>query len=237
MEHLKWRRLALFSLLLLGLFLFFYFEFHKYLTFQYIKTNRELLLNYVNEHQLLAPAIFLAIYITATAISAPGALFLSLICGFLFGTILGTILIVFGATLGATIIFYATKTTFYDFFYHKAGFWYKKMADGFTENSINYLLFLRLVPLFPFWVINIVPALFGVSTKTFIWTTFIGIIPGTITYVALGSGMGIIFDQNQTPNLNIILKPQILLPIIALATLSLVPIAYKLIKTRLKNRG
>jgi len=227
MEYLNWKRLLPIAFLAICLFMFFYFNLQNYFSFQYLKTNRELLLNHVSQNYFLSAIFFLIIYIVATAISAPGAIFITMTAGFLFGFILGTTLVVFGATIGATIIFHFAKTVFYDLFYNKAGKWYKKMAIGFGKNSISYLLFLRLVPLFPFWIINIVPAFFGINTRTFIWTTFIGIIPGTITYVALGSGLGAIFDQDQTPNLRLIFEPKILLPLIALAILSLIPVIYK----------
>ena len=99
-------------------------------------------------------------------------------------------------------------------------------------NAVSYLLFLRLVPLFPFWLINIAAAFFGVSARVFVLTTFFGILPGSFVYVLLGNGLGFLFDQGKTPNMNIIFRPSILVPILGLAILSLIPIIYKRIKAR-----
>jgi uncharacterized membrane protein YdjX (TVP38/TMEM64 family) len=104
------------------------------------------------------------------------------------------------------------------------------MEQGFRDNALSYLLFLRLIPLFPFWLVNLVPAFLGVPLWTYVIGTFFGIMPGSIVYTSVGNGLGAVFDQGRTPDLSIIFKPEILLPIIGLAVLSLVPVAYKAIK-------
>ena len=101
------------------------------------------------------------------------------------------------------------------------------MRDGFQENAFSYLLFLRLVPIFPFWVVNIIPALLGVSATTFIVATFFGIIPGSVVYVLVGHGLSHLFASNQTPNLRLIFEPTVLYPLLALAALSLLPVIYQ----------
>jgi uncharacterized membrane protein YdjX (TVP38/TMEM64 family) len=114
----------------------------------------------------------------------------------------------------------------------KAGPFLTKMEDGFRENAMSYLLVLRLVPLFPFWLVNLVPAFLGVPTGTYVIGTFFGIIPGTFVFASVGNGLGALLDAGQDPNLGIIFQPNVLGPLIALALLSLVPVAYKKYQAR-----
>tara|TARA_B100001971_G_scaffold38090_1_gene33178 strand:- start:179 stop:508 length:330 start_codon:yes stop_codon:yes gene_type:complete len=101
------------------------------------------------------------------------------------------------------------------------------MESGFQTNALSYLLVLRLVPLFPFFLVNLAPAFLGVPLGTYVATTLIGIIPGTLVYASVGSGLGMIFEQGGTPPLGLIFEPRILLSILALAALALVPVAYR----------
>ncbi|WBV63944.1 VTT domain-containing protein [Legionella pneumophila 130b] len=112
-------------------------------------------------------------------------------------------------------------------FSKRASGWVKRMRSGFKDNAFSYLLTLRLIPLFPFWVINIVSAVLGVSASTFIIATFIGIIPGSIVYVSVGNGLGELFAASLQPNLGIIFEPKFILPLLGLAALSLIPVFYK----------
>jgi len=223
------RSLPLF-ILLVGLVLFFYFNLNQYLDFAFLKRHRQMLLLQVDAQPILAAFIFILVYILAIAISMPGAIFLTLIGGFLFGIFWGMLYVLISATIGATVIFLATRLALEPLMAKKTNQWVEKMREGFKRHDFQYLLFLRLIPLFPFWVINIVPALLGMKTKTYMLATFIGIIPGSLVYVALGSGLGHIFNQNETPNLGIIFQPQILLPMLGLALLSLFPLLYKQIR-------
>ena len=226
--HIK-RYLPL-SILIIGLILFFYFRLYQYFTFSTLQLHREQLINWTQQYYLLTALAFCATYIIAVALSFPGATLLTLIGGFLFGTALGSVYVILSATIGACLIFLATKTAFGNVLAKKAGPFVKKFEKGLQENAFSYLLILRFVPLFPFWLINIIPALLGISLRTFFITTLVGIIPGSVVYVAVGSGLGAIFDRNQQPNLSIIFEPHILLPIIGLAVLSFVPVIYKKIK-------
>lgn len=222
----KWLPLAV---LLLSLGLFFYFGLNRYLSFEVLKEHRQELVDWTNANFTLAAACFAAIYVTAIAISIPGAVFLTLTGGFLFGILWGALLVIMSATVGATIVFLAVRTAFAQWIADRAGGWVEKMRRGFQEGAFQYLLVLRFVPLFPFWVVNIVPALLGVRTSTYIAATFIGILPGSIIFVMLGNGLGYIFDQDQTPNLGIIFEPKILLPLLALGALSLLPLIYQFV--------
>lgn len=199
----------------------------KYLSFESLKSNRNILLEWTNEHFLLSSLAYVAIYIIAVAVSIPGATFLTLAGGFLFGPFFGSVLVIISATTGATLLYFAVKTSLGDWLSQKATGWISRMRVGFQENAFSYLLFLRIVPIFPFWVINIVPALLGVSAATFIVATFFGIMPGSVVYVLVGNGLSHIFATNQTPNLSIIFDPAVLYPLLALAALSVLPVIYQ----------
>ncbi len=220
-------------IILAGLFL--YSGYYHYLTFDGLKTHRQLLLNWTEHHYGQAVILYAAIYIITVACSIPGATILTLAGGFLFGWLWGSIYVVISATLGATLVFLSVKLAFREWMIKRNSKWLKSMEKGFQQNAFSYLLFLRFIPLFPFWLVNIVPAFLGVRLRTFIIATFLGIIPGSVVYVSVGNGLGRIFDQNKTPDFSIIFSPAILLPLIGLAILSLLPIGYRLWKGGRKN--
>jgi len=223
----KIKRWGLAALLLGLLGLFFYLNLYRYLSFDSLKMHRAILVDWTHQHFFQAILGFMLIYTVAVAISIPGAAFLTILSGFLFGPLIGSIIVVIAATLGAYIVFIAVELAFHDWVEKKAAKWLQSMKQGFQDNAFSYLLFLRLVPVFPFWLINIVPALLGMSKRIFITATFIGIIPGSFVYTLVGNGLGHVFDANKIPTLSIIFEPEILIPILALAVLSLVPVAYK----------
>lgn len=225
-SFLRWLPLLLLLLLLLALFLVIYFRLYSYLSFESLKQHRQFLSIWTEQHFILASVIFIVIYTVAVAISIPGAIFLTLTGGFLFGLFFGTCYVVLSATMGAILVFLAMKTALRHWVEKFASRFIKQMEKGFQQNAFSYLMVLRLVPLFPFWVVNIVPALLGVPLRIFALTTFLGIIPGSLVYVWVGSGLSYLFESQQTPNLKIIFAPQILLPLLALAVLSLIPVFY-----------
>lgn len=230
------KRWGLFVLLLGLLGLFFYFHLYRYLSFDSLKMHRLILMRFANEHFFQVILGFMAIYTLAVAASIPGAAFLTLIAGFLFGKLTGTAAVVISATLGALIVFIAVELAFREWFTKKTAKWLQVMENGFQHNAFSYLLFLRLVPLFPFWLVNIVPALLGVPKRTFVIATFLGIIPGSFVYVLVGHGLGHIFDMNETPNLKIIFDLNILLPLLGLALLALLPIVYQYFKRKTEGK-
>lgn len=231
-KQYSWRRYIPIVIIIVGLALFYYFKLYRYLSFSSLQAHHEALTHWTSAHPIISALSFIGIYIILVAFSFPGATILTLAGGFLFGIALGTLYVVVGATLGASLIFLAAKTAFADLFAKKAGKWLVKFEKGFQQSAFGYLLFLRLLPLFPFWLINIVPAFLNVRLQTFFITTFIGIIPGTAVYVAVGNGLSSVFDQGQTPNLGIIFEPQILIPLILLAVLAVIPIVYKKLKQK-----
>lgn len=223
-------------LVLIGLLvLFFSLHLDKYLSFNALRENHALLIAWTQTHYFIAPLIFIVFYTTAVAISIPGAVLLTLTGGFLFGVFWGVLFVVISATLGATILFFAVRTALGDWFAQKASGWIERMCQGFQHNAFSYLVTLRLIPLFPFWAVNIVPAFLNIRAKTFITATFIGIIPGTTVYVMVGNGLSQIFAANQTPNLGIIFELQILGPLLALAVLSLMPVLYQFLTRKHQN--
>jgi uncharacterized membrane protein YdjX (TVP38/TMEM64 family) len=224
---MKWFKLLPLLLIISGLVLVFYFDLNTYLSFDSLKIHRQSLLLWTKQNFWLVSLYFMGIYILAVTLSVPGAVFLTLAGGFLFGPIWGTTFVVISATIGATLLFFIVKLAISDWIAKKASSWIKKMSDGFKRDAFEYMLVLRLVPLFPFWAVNIVPAVLNIKSSTYIISTFIGIIPGSFVYVLVGNGLGAVFDSGKTPNLAIIFQPQILLPILGLALLSLIPVLYK----------
>lgn len=220
-------RLLPLAVVVAGIGAFFALGFNEYLTFEALSQHRQELLEWTQINRLMSIVVFMAAYVLVVALSVPGASLLTLAAGFLFGTVLATVCAVISATAGALAIFLIARYALADFFHAKTGDAGRKMEEGFRENALSYLLVLRLVPLFPFWLVNLVPALLGVPARTYLIGTFVGIIPGTAVYSSVGSGLGTVFDAGGVPDLGIIFEPEILGPIIGLAVLSLIPIVYK----------
>lgn len=222
------RRIIPLAIILCGITAFFGFGLHSYVTFDTLKENREWLLAQVAEHRILTVLIFIIIYAAVAGFSLPGATVVSITGGFLFGLWYGTAWNVIGATIGAVLLFIAARTIFGDVLYRKIGPWLEKIDSNFQENAFNYLLFLRLVPLFPFFVVNLVPAFVGVSLRTFVITTFIGIIPGGFVYTLFGAGLGAIFDRGDEFSASQAVTPEIVAGLVGLAVLSLLPAVVKI---------
>jgi uncharacterized membrane protein YdjX (TVP38/TMEM64 family) len=223
------------AVLVAGLVAFFVLDLDVYFSLEALKQNRGLLQSFVAENGLLAVLSFAALYTVVVAFSLPGGAIMTLAGGFLFGTVVGGLTVVVGATIGATPLFLIARTALGDILRAKAGPFLSRMEDGFQENALSYLLVLRLIPLFPFWLVNLVPAFLGVSTSTYVIGTFIGIIPGTFVFASVGNGLGAPLDAGQDPDLGIIFQPDVLGPLIALALLSLLPVAYKKYHARKKH--
>ena len=212
----------------IALGLFFSLGLHRYFTLDTLRDNREALQGWVEASPFLAVGLFMLIYATAVAISFPGASILTVFGGFLFGLWPGVPAIVLAATLGALVIFIAAKTALSDFLSGRAGGFVEKMERGFHENELSYMFLLRLVPVFPFWAINIAAGLLGVSTRNFFVGTLFGIIPGSFVYASIGNAAGAAFDAGTEVTLSgILFKPETLLPIIGLAVLALIPVILK----------
>ncbi len=215
----------------------FVFGLDDFLSFEMLKTHRQTALDWYAQNHILAVLVFIVGYGVTVALSVPGAVWLSLAGGFLFGTVPATLYVVLAATLGALGIFLIARYVLFDFCHEKMGDTGKKMEKGFQDNALSYLLVLRLIPIFPFWLVNLVPALLGVPARTFVIGTFFGIIPGTAVFCSIGSGLGAIIDKGEMPDLNIIFQPQIFGPLLGLGALALLPVAYKRLKASRGKTG
>ena len=215
-----------------GIAAFFALGLDQYVSFEALREHRDVLANFVADNPLVAPLAFMVIYAVVVAFSLPGGAIMTIAGGFLFGTVLGTAWVVLSATLGATILFVIAKTSLGDLLRAKAGPWLKKMENGFKDNALSYLLVLRLIPLFPFFVVNLVPAFLGVPIRTYVIGTLLGIVPGSFVFATVGAGLGSIFDSNEAFTATGILTPEIVTALVGLSLLSLLPVAYKAVAAR-----
>ncbi len=199
----------------------------SYLSLDTLKTHRGALTDWVAGNTVLAALAYVGVYVVAVAFSMPGAVFLTLSGGFLFGAALGTLLTVIGATIGAALIFLFAKTLLGQNALDRFGAPAAKLAEGIRKNAASYLLVLRLVPLFPFFLVNLVPAFVGVPLVTYVLTTFFGIMPGTAVFSLAGAGLGSVLDQGGAITPGSILTPQIIGGLVGLAALSLAAIPLK----------
>lgn len=201
-----------------------------YLNFDTLKDNREALLAWRDDNYVLAAFLYVVAYILVVAFSLPGAAIMTLTGGFLFGLIAGTLLTVTGATIGAACIFLAAKTSLGDSMKKHAGPWMNKFEKGFQENEISFLFLLRLVPAIPFFIANLLPAFFGVSLVTYVWTTFLGILPGSAVYTSVGTGLGEVFARGEGLSFNIFADPSVWGPLVGLIFLAILPIIIKKVR-------
>jgi uncharacterized membrane protein YdjX (TVP38/TMEM64 family) len=222
-----WRHLIPILVFVAVLVAFFALGLERYLSIDALRQHRSVLRAWVETSGLLAALVFMAIYIITVAFSLPGATVLTIAGGFLFGSVWSTVLVIISATLGATILFSIAKTTLGDVLRAKASAWLPRLEAGFRAHALSYLLVLRLVPIFPFFIINLVPAFLGVPLSTFILGTFLGIIPGTFVYATVGAGLGSVFDAGGTFTLRGVLTPQIVTALVGLAVLAMIPVVYK----------
>ena len=222
-----WRRFLPLIVIVAAIALVFGLGLDDYLSFDALRDNHDRLRDFVAVHGIAAAAGYIALYTVAVALSLPGATFLTLAGGFMFGAVIGASMAVIGATAGATVIFLIAKTALGNALRDRAGASLKRTEDGFRANALNYLLVLRLIPLFPFWLVNLVPAFLGVPLRTYVLGTFIGIIPGTFVYCLAGAGLGEIFASGEEFSVKSILTPTMIGALVGLAVLAMLPIVYK----------
>lgn len=230
----RWRRRALLGLVVVGASLAFYVA-SRYLNFSELQENHRALAAWRDHHLALAVAVYMALYIAAVAFSVPGAVWMTLIGGYLFGTVGGAALVVVSATIGATLIFLAARTVLCGLLRRRAGGWVERMERGFRQGEVSFLLIMRLVPAVPFFVANLVPAFLGARLCHFVWTTLVGITPATLVFVSIGSGLGEQLARGEKPDLGVIFEPHLLLPLLGLALLAALPLllrSFGLVRTR-----
>lgn len=240
----RWAPLAILAGLMA---LAFSMGWHHYLSFKTIGLNYEALQGFIADNFAVAILAYVALYILVVALSLPGGLVMTLSGGLLFGWFTGAVATVIGATIGATLVFLVAKTSFGEAMAAKAGPWIGKLREGFQENALSYLLFLRLVPAFPFFVVNLAPALLGVPLRTYVLGTLFGIIPGTTAFSVLGAGLGsAVESQNAIYNACLaehgsqaasvctysidtkaLVTPELLAAFVLLGVVALIPVALK----------
>lgn len=197
-EHTKssLRRWLPLLVLVAGMALAYGMGWHGLLSLKTIGLNFEALKSFIDRHLLAALLLYMLIYFVVVALSLPGGLVMTLSGGLLFGWPLAFPATVIAATAGASVVFLIAKTSFGESLAARATPWIEKMRHGFQRNALNYLLFLRLVPIFPFFVVNLVPALLGVPFRTYVIATFLGIMPGTLAFVVTGSGLSSVIEAH-----------------------------------------
>ena len=230
-RSVSYRRAVPITVLVVGSGLIFAFGIDDYITLEGMMENRVALQEWVTAHGVASGLVYTAVYALAISISIPGGLILTVAGGFLFGPYMATVCVVVGATIGSTVVFMAARYAFADFLQAMFGSALEKMEAGFNEHPKSYLFVLRLVPIFPFWLVNIVPAFLGVSLNNYVIATFFGIIPPTFIYTLVGDGAGAVLDQGQDLDLSIICEPRFIFPIVGLAVLALVPVVHKKFKS------
>jgi len=206
--------------------LFFYFDLGKYLTLASLKSNRSALVEFSERHQFAMIAIFIIAYIVQTALSLPGAAILSLAAGAVFGAVMGTLYVNIGATVGAILAFLVARYLFHDVIQNKFGTRLEKINTELEARGFNYLLFLRLVPVFPFFLINLGAGLTKLPLRTFFFGTMIGIIPGSFVYCNAGASLAAINSMSE------VVSPRVLGSFALLGIFALVPVLYQKFKRR-----
>ncbi len=221
-----WKKAALAGVIVAVVAAFFLLGGHEYLRLETLKANRARLLEFTHAHYAAMLVAAFAAYVLLTALSIPDAIVFSLAVGLLFGRWAGTALVVVAATTGATLAFLGARYLFADAARRRMGPRLQRIARGFEEDAFGYLLFLRLVPLFPFWLVNLVPAFTPVTTRTYVAATAIGIIPGSFVFCNLGARLATIESTRD------LFDRQTLLALALLGITALVPIAWKKIRNR-----
>ena len=219
---------------------------HRHISLETLVRHRMAIDAFIDHHGVAAVGGFIAVYVVVVALSIPGGLILSITGGILFGTLVGGLANAIGATTGATIVFLVARGACGESLVRRAGPLARKIADGFCANAFSYLLFLRLVPAFPFFLVNLAPALVGVRFSTFVAATAIGIIPATFTFAFLGSGLDSVIAAQEVTyraclasgrtdctvhfDLGMIVTPQLLAALVALGVMSLIPVVVKRVR-------
>lgn len=205
------------------------------ISFEALRDNREDLLAFRDANYATTVAAFMAVYILIVGFSLPGATIATLTGGFLFGIFPGVLFNVIAATVGATMIFLAARWGLGDRLaarMNASDGLVKRIKDGIDANQWSMLFLIRLVPVVPFFMANIIPGLVNVRLSRFVITTFFGIIPGGLVFTSVGAGLGDVFARGESPNLGLIFEPQIFLPLLGLALLAALPVVIKAVRGR-----
>lgn len=235
-------------LIAIAAFMIFAFSmgWHRALSISALIENRESLASFVGKNFALTLLAYSALYVVIVVLSLPGASILSISGGFLFGWLVSGSITIFAATAGATLLFLAVTTSFGAALREKAGPWIGRLKAGFEKDAFNYLLFLRLVPAFPFWLVNLAPAMLGIRISTYVTATLIGIIPGSFAFAFVGAGLDSVIEAQKAANADCIdnsacaieistgdlITTEILAALAALSVLALIPVILKRLRRR-----
>jgi uncharacterized membrane protein YdjX (TVP38/TMEM64 family) len=217
---------------------------HRHLTLENVVLQRDRFHDILHEHAILSVIAYMAIYVTAVALSLPGGAVLTIAGGLLFGWLVGGIAAVIAASTGATIVFLVARNAVGEALSARMGPVLAKLRDGFKDEALSYMLFLRLVPAFPFWLVNIAPAILGVPLRTYVVGTVLGIVPATFAFATAGAGLdSVVAAAKQEYAACVALKgpglcklqiqasslvtKELILALVLLGLLALVPIAHK----------
>lgn len=216
----------LIAIIALVILLIGHYDLHTYLSLTHIQSSQDILATYKSQHPVLISLLYILIYIATAALSIPGATILTLLGGALFGAFLGTIHIAIGASLGATLAFLSARFIFRDTLESKYAESLSTLNKGIEDGALNYVLFLRLVPLFPFFLVNILLGLTRLSTTSYFLGSLIGMLPGIFVYANAGSQLSSITSTAD------IASPGVLGAFALLGLFALIPILYKKCKTQ-----
>ncbi|RME16976.1 MAG: TVP38/TMEM64 family protein [Bdellovibrio sp.] len=223
-------KLLILFLIIIAISAFFYFDGQQYLNFHYLMKQQKAFEHFYQEKPAFVLAVYFIIYVISTALSLPGATILTLAGGALFGFTTGLILVSFASTIGATLAFLTSRFLLHDIVQKKFGLYLKAINEGIKKEGAFYLFSLRLIPIFPFFVINLAMGLTPMKTRTFYWVSQLGMLAGTAVYVNAGTQLGKLAQQPDP--LKGILSPQLLL---SFALLGLFPLLAKKIIYFLKK--
>ncbi len=233
-----WRYLPI-VIIAAGLALGYAMGWQRFFTLTYLSESSETLKAHVAGYPVLAPVIFFVTYTLAVAFSFPAASILTIFGGFLFGWFYGGLMVAFAATVGATMLFLAARSAFGDVLRKKVSGRAARLAEGFEDNAFGYLLVLRLAPVFPFFVINIAPALFNVPVRAYVVATFLGILPGTFAYAWLGQGVDSVLEAARAagtePSVGDLVTTEITLAFFFLALVAIIPTIVRSVRGRLSS--
>jgi uncharacterized membrane protein YdjX (TVP38/TMEM64 family) len=182
---------------------------------------------WVQAHPLFAPSLYVLVYIVVVALSLPEAAVVTVAGGLLFGTLLGGMLAVVGSSIGAVMLFLAIRHHLAPAIASRGGRLIDRLRAEIQHNGFSYMLAIRLVPAFPFWLVNLAAGLSGMRLLPFTAATMIGIIPATFVYASIGAGVGKVLAEGGVPDLSLIFSPGILGPLIGAAALALLPVAWR----------
>lgn len=230
----RWAMAAAFVALVIG---FFATDLDALISFEGLAANEAALKTAVSENFTLTVIAYMAVYIAAVALSLPGAVWLSLAGGLMFGTFAGGLIIITAATVGACGLFMAARYITGDALRAKAGPALVKFEANFNRDAWSYMLILRLLPIFPFFIVNLGAALVGVRFSVFAITTFFGIMPGSFVFASIGNGISVLLKAGERPDLAVMTQPAIIGPLVALAVLSAMPIAWRRWRQSDKSEG